>query len=281
MIFTLKTKKIKAIHKLRFLHIINHLLFLYVLFVNGFSFYLLYSLLVWNIIGCFGVSIGYHRFLAHKSFQSYKWFERFCILLGCFSTAGSPIGWAGSHRMHHDYQDTKQDPHSPQRIGGFKVHFHLWNKQISKKYIKDLLKNKFLVYIHKNYYKILILWISFLILIDFQFLIYTYCIPSVIAFHAFGFVNYLGHTFGYKNFSNPKDTSKNNWFVNLWTSGEGWHNNHHKLPSSYRIGFRWFEWDMSAFFLEKFSLMKSQRISNPKSLFIKLSLQSQRNKSPI
>ena len=58
--------------------------------------------------------------------------------------------------------------------------------------------------------------------------------------------------------------------MNLWTCGEGWHNNHHKLPSSYRIGFRWFEWDMSAFFLETFPLMKDRKISNPKLCFDQL-----------
>ena len=203
-----KNLKIKAVNKLRVFHWFNHLLFVNVLFLDGFSLYLLYSLFIWNIIGCFGVSIGYHRLLAHKSFRSYKWFERFCVFLGCLSTGGSPISWAGSHRMHHEHLDTEQDPHSPQRIGAFKAHFHLWNKKISRRYVRDLLKDSFLVALHRNYYKILILWISFLILIDFRFLVYTYCVPSVMAFHAYGFVNYLAHTIGYKNFFVPKDTSK-------------------------------------------------------------------------
>ena len=264
----------KSIYKLRIFHIVNHLLLCTVLFADSFSIRLLYSFFVWNIIGCLGVSIGYHRLLAHKSFKSYKWFERLCVLLGCLSTGGAPISWAGTHRMHHDHVDKEKDPHSPLRIGGFKVHFHLWNKKIHRKYVKDLLNDKFLVFVHRNYYKILILWMCFLFLIDFKFLVYTYCIPSVIAFHAFGFINYLGHTFGYKNFFNSEDTSRNNWFVNLWTCGEGWHNNHHKLPSSYRIGFRWFEWDISAFVLEKLYLIKHSKVSNPKAVFDKIWLAS-------
>ena len=173
--------------------------------------------------------------------------------------------------MHHDHLDTKDDPHSPIRIGGFRTHFHLWkNITIKKKYVSDLLKDRFLIYLHKNYYKILIIWMCCLMLINVRFLIYTYCIPAVIAFHAFGFINYLGHTFGYRNFFDKNDTSKNNWFVSLWTCGEGWHNNHHKLPSSYRIGFRWFELDMSAFLLEKLGIIKYSKISNPQSIFLNL-----------
>ena len=262
--------KLKAIDKLRIFHLINHMSVICFIYIDGISILILYSLLVWNIIGCFGMSIGYHRLLAHKSFQTYKWFERFCVLTGCLATGGSPISWAGIHRKHHHNIDTNNDPHSPKMIGGFKVHFHLWSVgNIQKKYVQDLLKDKFLIYVHKNYYKILIIWICFLLLIDTRFFIYTYCIPSVFSFHSFGFINYLAHKFGYRNFDN-NDSSKNNWFANLWTAGEGWHNNHHKLPTSYRIGFRWFEWDMSAFLLEKLSLIKHSTVPHPRLAFSNL-----------
>ena len=261
----------RSVDKLRLFHLANHISVVCFLYIDGLSIYLLYSLLIWNILGCFGVSIGFHRLLAHKSFRSHKWFERLCVFMGCLTTGGSPISWAGIHRMHHDHLDTKQDPHSPLRIGGFKTHFHLWPAlNIPRKYVSDLLKDKFLLYLHKNYYKILLAWIGVLLLADIRFFVYAYSAPSIMAFHSFGFVNYLGHRFGYKNFKEPNDSSKNNWFVNLWTAGEGWHNNHHKLPSSYRIGFRRFEWDMAAFFLEKLALIKHSKVSHPYKAFSQL-----------
>ena len=42
-----------------------------------------------------------------------------------------------------------------------------------------------------------------------------------------------------------RDDSRNNWWVALITSGEGWHNNHHAHPTSARHGLAWYEFDMS------------------------------------
>ncbi|MBA2403596.1 MAG: fatty acid desaturase, partial [Bdellovibrionales bacterium] len=66
--------------------------------------------------GMFGVSMGYHRYLSHKSFKPVRWFELLIVFLGL--PAGTPIQWAGNHRFHHRHADTDQDPHSP-HYGGF------------------------------------------------------------------------------------------------------------------------------------------------------------------
>ena len=260
--------RLSSVSTLRLFHFINHLICIFFIYFDSSLKLVFYSFLIWNILASFGVSIGFHRLLAHKSFESYKYFERFCILLGCLSTGGSPISWVGIHRMHHAKTDTKEDPHSPLFIGWFRVHFNLWEvKSIPNKYVSDLRSDDFLVSLHKGYYKILIIWMVLLFLIDIRFLVYGYSLPAVMSFHSFGFINFLGHSFGYKNFQN---TAKNNWFVNLWTAGEGWHNNHHQAPHSYRIGFRWFEWDISAFILEKFYLIKNAKIDSPRKEFLKI-----------
>jgi len=41
------------------------------------------------------------------------------------------------------------------------------------------------------------------------------------------------------------DLSKNNWFVALFTFGEGWHNNHHAFKFSARHGLEWWQFDMT------------------------------------
>ena len=40
-------------------------------------------------------------------------------------------------------------------------------------------------------------------------------------------------------------TAKDHWFVALITNGEGYHNFHHRFPSDYRNGVRWYHWDPS------------------------------------
>ena len=49
---------------------------------------------------------------------------------------------------------------------------------------------------------------------------------------------------GYRNYE-TSDDSRNNWWVALFTYGEGWHNNHHAFPRMARHGHRWWEIDIT------------------------------------
>jgi stearoyl-CoA desaturase (delta-9 desaturase) len=49
------------------------------------------------------------------------------------------------------------------------------------------------------------------------------------------------------------DDSRNNWFLAIFTMGEGWHNNHHAYQSSVRQGFKWWEYDPTYYLLKALS----------------------------
>lgn len=66
----------------------------------------------------------------------------------------------------------------------------------------------------------------------------------VIVYHVTWLVNSATHRWGYVSYPSG-DASRNNWWVALLTFGEGWHNNHHAYPSSARMGFRWWELDLT------------------------------------
>jgi stearoyl-CoA desaturase (delta-9 desaturase) len=213
------------------------------------------------VIGSLGISLGFHRYLAHKSFTTYKWFEILMIYSGCLATGGTPMGWAGTHRLHHAYCDTEKDPHSPKILGGVRAYFHLWNPfEIPKGMVRDLLKNPHVRFCQQHYFKILFAWAGLLFLIDPLLMLFGYCLPAVFAFHAYSHVNAISHLFGYRTYDlRPDDSSTNNWWVNVLAPGEGWHNNHHKYPNRYRNGFKWWELDIGARTLETFGLMKTHR----------------------
>ena len=63
----------------------------------------------------------------------------------------------------------------------------------------------------------------------------------------------MTHIIGTKRFV-TNDESRNNWWVALLTFGEGWHNNHHRYPSSARQGMYWWEIDLSYYILRLFEL---------------------------
>ena len=61
----------------------------------------------------YGITIGYHRFLAHKSFVAVRPLKLGSIGAGSMAFEGGPIGWVADHRRHHVFSDLDGDPHSP------------------------------------------------------------------------------------------------------------------------------------------------------------------------
>ena len=61
----------------------------------------------------FGITAVYHRYFSHRSYKTSRVFQFLLAWLACSSLQKGPLWWAGSHRIHHRYSDTPQDPHSP------------------------------------------------------------------------------------------------------------------------------------------------------------------------
>ncbi len=92
--------------------ILVHIGALATLFVFTWKGLLLFLALSW-LTGGLGVCLGYHRLLAHVSFQTYPIVQRILALLGALAGQGPPVTWIGVHRKHHQYTDAPGDPHSP------------------------------------------------------------------------------------------------------------------------------------------------------------------------
>ena len=93
----------------------------------------------------------------------------------------------------------------------------------------------------------------------------------VVGLHATWFVNSATHLFGSRRFE-TRDDSRNNWWVALFSGGEGWHNNHHAHPVSAKHGQAWYEVDPNywgIWLLSKVGLAKNIKLAkfdrkNPK-----------------
>ena len=60
-----------------------------------------------------GITVGYHRLLTHRSFQTSKPVEYAFAALGSMAVQGPVISWVADHRKHHAHTDREGDPHSP------------------------------------------------------------------------------------------------------------------------------------------------------------------------
>jgi stearoyl-CoA desaturase (delta-9 desaturase) len=206
------------------------------------------SIAVYFVTGCLGITVTFHRLLTHKSYETSDIVRKLGTIFGTLGGVGSSIGWVSVHRQHHRYSDKElDDPHTPNRHMGFMHCFYgSMFAEPKVRYVPDLLRNKFQLKVHENYWKINIAYAVALYLIGgvHAWMVF-HVFPSFILWTAMGLVNYLGHTHGYKNYPDTRDQSKNNWFAGLIAWGEGWHNNHHGDPYNYTFQLKWWEFDMS------------------------------------
>lgn len=207
---------------------------------------------LWWVSGGVGIGMGYHRLLTHRGYKTPKWVEYFLTICGTLALEGGPIFWVATHRIHHRYSDKSGDPHSP--VDGkwwAHVGWILMGKSMhhdtSKltRYVPDLSKDKFHVWIAKYHYvPMVVLGLALFAIGGLPFLLWGIFLRTVVGLHATWLVNSATHVWGSRRFS-TRDRSTNNWLVALLTFGEGWHNNHHAHPTSSRHGLRWYEIDMN------------------------------------
>jgi len=205
------------------------------------------------MIAGFGVTIGYHRMLTHKSFDAPEWLRALTLICGTTAFEGSPISWAARHVEHHAHSDEEGDPHSP--LHGF-WHAHIgWLYSIKnpisdvKKYAPHLLQDRTAVFVDR----FTPLWMGLSLLIPFLIggwtgLLWGGGVRIFLITHMTWSVNSVCHTFGKRDFETT-DESRNNWIIGLLGFGEGWHNNHHAFPESAMHGLRWWQIDGSAIIL--------------------------------
>jgi len=68
---------------------------------------------VWSTICMLGVTLGYHRYFSHRSFQASRPLKISLAIAALLSCQGTIAHWVARHHLHHRYADSALDPHSP------------------------------------------------------------------------------------------------------------------------------------------------------------------------
>ncbi|HEV8190401.1 MAG TPA: acyl-CoA desaturase, partial [Ktedonobacterales bacterium] len=101
----------------------------------------------------FGVTVGYHRMLTHRSFRAHPAMKLLLLILGSMAFEGPALEWAATHTKHHARADREGDPHSPAE--GF-FHAHLgWifrdGDADPKVYSRHLLNDRIVMFVSKTF----------------------------------------------------------------------------------------------------------------------------------
>lgn len=200
---------------------------------------LLYGYLFYYIAALIGISIGYHRYFTHRSFETSVLLEHVMLFFGLICGGRSALTWAAVHRMHHAKSDTDKDPHSPIYVGKIKVLLSRWKVDyIPRKYITDLMKNPRVVFYHRYGKYIHLTYSIAMLLIGIEYFVIFVVFPYVLSWIGFGLLNWVAHKNG-----EPADVP----IMNFIAPGEGWHKYHHEHPRAYSLN----KYDMAGWIIKK------------------------------
>jgi len=230
-------------------------------------------LLVVTQLTIFTVTLYLHRSQTHRGVDFHPVVAHFFRFWSWLSTGMVTKEWVAIHRKHHAKVETEEDPHSPQVYGIRKVFWEgveLYREASEKR--EDMEKYgrgtpddwiERVLYSGHPYWGPTLMAIIDLALFGAVggaiWAIQMLWIP----FWAAGFVNGIGHWWGYRNFESA-DTSTNVSPWGFWIGGEELHNNHHAFPSSAKFALRKWEFDIGWVAirgLEKLGLAKVLRVA--------------------
>ncbi|WP_428940970.1 acyl-CoA desaturase [Fontivita pretiosa] len=228
------------------------------------------------VVTAFGVTIGYHRYFTHRSFQTPRLVQCILAMLGSMALQGSLLKWVATHRMHHQCSDRPGDPHSPHDHGeGFLAMLRgMWHAHMGwifdgdprnlYRYVPDLSRDRMLRVMSQLW----LLWAAIGVILPavigglitlswsgaLMGLLWGGLVRIFLVHHVTWSINSVCHLWGTRPFE-THDHSRNNLVFGIVGMGEGWHNNHHAFPASARHGLRWWQIDFSYYLIRLMSIV--------------------------
>jgi stearoyl-CoA desaturase (delta-9 desaturase) len=237
-------------------------------------------MLIMYVLTGYGVTLGFHRLLTHRSFQTHKPVEYAFAIAGSMAVQGPVMSWVADHRKHHAHTDVDGDPHSPHgHGGGFRgAVAGLWYAHMGwlfdragqaehTRYARDLHEDRGMRFIHRMF----LVWVLAGLALPFGL---GYLIDGTLSgaltaalwggavrifalHHLTWSINSVCHFFGTRRFA-IDDQSTNVFWLAPFTFGEAWHHNHHAFPRSAFHGLRRWELDPTAWAIRA---MKALRLA--------------------
>jgi len=224
------------------------------------------------LLTAIGITVGFHRLLTHRSFQTSKPLEYAFAVLGSMAVQGPVISWVADHRKHHAHTDAEGDPHSPHvghGEGMLGVLAGLWHAHSGwlmssqgradwRRYAPDLYEDPGMRAIARNFAPLVLISLALPALIGYAVtgtvagaataLLWGGLVRIFFVHHVTWSVNSVCHFFGSRRFD-TSDRSTNVFWLAIPSLGESWHHNHHAFPRSAVHGLRRHEVDISALFI--------------------------------
>lgn len=195
---------------------------------------------------CTGHSVGMHRLLIHKSFQTPKWLEYTLVWLGTLVGMAGPFGMIRAHDLRDWHQRQTICPPHPSHGAGFwrdawwQLHcrFDLDHpphieieREIASDRVYQWMERHWMA--QQLFVAIPFFWIG-----GIEFVLWGVCLRVAVSLTGHWMVGHFAHKQGHQGWAveGLPVQGFNLVGLGLITSGENWHSNHHAFPHSARLG---------------------------------------------
>jgi stearoyl-CoA desaturase (Delta-9 desaturase) len=210
------------------------------------------------LVSGLGVTVGFHRYLTHRSFTANRALRVALAVAGSLSLQGDVTTWVADHRRHHAYADKEGDPHSPWLFGtnaaalakGF-WHAHMgWvyeprEHTNTARFAPDLLRDPDIQRVTALFPLLTAIsllgpaLIGGLVTMSWwgavTALFWAGFVRVAVLHHITWSINSICHMIGERPYA-CRDRSTNVWALAVFSFGESWHNLHHADPTCARHG---------------------------------------------
>jgi stearoyl-CoA desaturase (delta-9 desaturase) len=205
-----------------------------------------------HFLRALGLTLGFHRYFAHRAFQMGRGARFVWAFIGTAAMQKGPLWWAGHHVNHHTFADRDGDPHSPMVSGVYYAHIGWFlndtkydKVEATNPVIRDFSRVPEIALLERFFFvPPVMLALAMYLVGGWPWVVYGFCLPTMTLAHATFAINTVNHMFGSRRFETV-DESRNNPLTAFFAVGEGWHNNHHRYQRAARNGFYWWEFDVT------------------------------------
>jgi stearoyl-CoA desaturase (delta-9 desaturase) len=208
--------------------------------------------IVFYVLTGYGVTLGFHRLLTHKAFETTAAVKNTLAVLGSMAIQGPVIHWVADHRKHHAFTDVDGDPHSPHTGEGSGLK-GLWHAHAGwltmdqgmaspRRYARELVADTALRRISKAFPWLVLLSLALPAALGWALhgftlsgmltgLLWGGFVRIFFIHHVTWSINSICHFSGSRRFD-VADKSTNVAWLAVPSFGEAWHHNHHAFPRS-------------------------------------------------
>lgn len=223
---------------------------------------------------CAGHSVGMHRLLIHKAFETPKWLEYILVWLGTLVGMAGPFGMIRAHDMRDWHQRQTACPPHPSHGAGFwkdawwQMHCRFDLDHPPKFEIEpEIVNDRVYQWIERHWMaQQLIVAVPLFLIGGVGFVLWGVCLRVLVSLSGHWMVGHFAHKGGHQGWTveGLPVQGFNLPGLGLLTFGENWHSNHHAFPHSARLGIEGGQLDPGYWFIKSLAAVGlAHRILGP------------------